>query len=259
MKPYAWIPIACMPIRSQPDEKSEMTSQLLFGDVVQILEVWKNWARVHCFFDDYVGWIDNKTLLLFEHFDEQSYYANPVNTILINSAEDEKGNKWLIPAGATLPNYDSSSLSFSFDKHTFKLTKTIEPIKATPENSVQLAYQFLNCPYLWGGKTALGIDCSGLVQMVYKILGIPLLRDASQQVIHGTTVNFIEEAQPGDLMFFDNDEGKIIHVGIYCGNKQIIHASGLVRVDLVDNFGIFRKEINTYSHKLRTLKRILDK
>ncbi len=257
MNTFAWIPIACMPLRSAPDEKSEMATQLLFGDVVHVLEKWKNWARVHCFFDDYVGWIDNKTLHFIYDFDEASYFDQPVASKPINIATDDKGHTWLIPAGSTLPDYNPETASFRFDNLTFTLKEKIECYEPTKENVVELAQQFLHSPYLWGGKTALGIDCSGLTQVVYKIVGKNILRDASQQVFQGKTVSFVDEALPGDLMFFDNDEGKIVPVGIYMGNKSIIHASGLVRIDSVDNYGIFRKEINSYSNKLRVIKRLL--
>ena len=122
-------------------------------------------------------------------------------------------------------------------------------------NVVENAMFFQHAPYLWGGRTLFGIDCSGFVQIVFKLAGIKLLRDASQQALQGDTVHFLPEVQPGDVAFFDNEEGRIIHVGILLNNKEIIHASGQVRIDLIDDQGIFNVELNRYSHKLRIIKR----
>jgi cell wall-associated NlpC family hydrolase len=115
----------------------------------------------------------------------------------------------------------------------------------------------LNAPYLWGGKTPFGIDCSGFTQMVYKLNGYHLSRDASQQATQGEALSFIEESEPGDLAFFDNEEGNIIHVGIIMENNYIIHASGKVRVDRLDHLGIFNPETQKHTHKLRVIKKII--
>jgi cell wall-associated NlpC family hydrolase len=125
------------------------------------------------------------------------------------------------------------------------------------DNLVKTAYQYLNSPYLWGGKTPFGIDCSGFTQMVYKLNGYKLLRDASQQSTQGEVLSFIEESEPGDLAFFDNEEGKIIHVGIMLENNYIIHASGKVRIDRLDHLGIYNAEINRHTHRLRVIKKII--
>ena len=135
-------------------------------------------------------------------------------------------------------------------------------ISTTKKNELKVrlienAYMFMNAPYLWGGKTPFGIDCSGLSQMVYKLNGIHLPRDAYQQAEKGITLSFVEEAEPGDLAFFDDAEGNITHVGILLENNLIIHASGKVRVDPIDHQGIFNKELNNYSHKLRLIKKII--
>ena len=253
MKTYGLIKTACIPVRTEPNEKSEIATQLLFGDKVFIIEQNGNWSRIASLFDDYVGWIDNKTLI----YTSNSNWNYSVLDKLFSWAIDNDGFKTLIPAGASLPNYNFDNNTFTVENITYKLIDPITLYPKTPDSIITLSHQFLNCPYLWGGKTAFGIDCSGLVQVVFKIIGINLLRDAKQQVHHGNTINFLEEAHPADLLFFDNNEGQITHVGIYLGNNKIIHASGIVRIDYVDNYGIFRQDIQKYTHKLRTIKRIL--
>jgi|YNPMSStandDraft_1061717.scaffolds.fasta_scaffold00041_2 hypothetical protein len=258
MEQYALVTIACMSLRSEPSEKAEITTQLLFGDIVYVFEKQGNWARVACCIDDYVGWIDNKTLYYFDNLKKISIANFSVIDSLFAWAKNDKDEKVLLPAGATIYNYNPDDLSFSFIFNKFKLIQPIANYEASQTSIINLSLQFLNCPYLWGGKTAFGIDCSGLVQVVFKIAGITMLRDAAQQAYQGKTINFLEEAKPADLLFFDNDEGKIVHVGIYLGNNKIIHASGKVKIDDVDNYGIYRKDIQKYTHKLRLIKRIIE-
>ncbi len=131
-----------------------------------------------------------------------------------------------------------------------------------PENirkfMVNQALMFFNAPYLWGGRSPFGIDCSGFSQIIYKMAGIKIPRDAKDQVHLGVAISFVEEALPGDLAFFDNDEGNITHVGIIWEKNKIIHASGQVRIDNVDQFGIFNVDTKRYSHKMRVMKRIIE-
>ncbi len=115
----------------------------------------------------------------------------------------------------------------------------------------------MNAPYLWGGKTPFGIDCSGFTQMVYKLNGHALLRDASEQASQGIALSFIEESEPGDLAFFDNSEGQIIHVGIIMEDNHIIHAHGKVRIDRLDHSGIYNIDKKIHTHKLRVIKKII--
>ena len=124
-------------------------------------------------------------------------------------------------------------------------------------NIEEMTATFINTPYLWGGKSTFGCDCSGLVQTVFKFFGITLPRDAAEQVKSGDTVPFVNDAKPGDLAFFDNDEGEIIHVGILLDPKRIIHSSGWVRMDPMDQEGIYNLELGRYTHKLRTIKAVV--
>lgn len=258
MLKYAIITIACLPLRFEPSEKSEMETQVLFGELVEIIESSGNWTKVRILADQYEGWVDNKNFIYIDEKNIQPYLnAKTVLTSILGGAVNSNHEKIILPGGAILPNYDPLNNTFVINEKIFRLLEPNSTYYPEAENIVNLAKQYLNCPYLWGGKTALGIDCSGLTQVVYKMVGIQLPRNASQQAEIGKLVSFIEEAKPGDLMFFDNPEGKITHVGIYLGNHKIIHASGKVLIDSVDNHGIYREKLKKYTHTLRLIKRIL--
>jgi hypothetical protein len=247
--------LAIIPLRFEPSDKSEIVSQVLFGEHFEILEQFKQWARIKMQYDGYEGWVDSKQ---FQLISESNYNQLSEDAIILNADLIEyitAPNNLLIPIPL------ASSLSFlnhseintvNFD---FEGTK-ISGIKPKKE-LINTAFMYLNAPYLWGGKTPFGIDCSGFTQMVYKLNGYKLLRDASQQATQGEPLSFIEESEPGDLAFFDNDEGNIIHVGIIMENNYIIHASGKVRIDRLDHLGIYNAEINKHTHKLRVIKKII--
>ncbi|WP_269684434.1 C40 family peptidase [Flavobacterium lacustre] len=247
--------LAIIPLRFEPSDKSEIVSQVLFGEHFEILEQFKQWARIKMQYDDYEGWVDSKQ---FQPISESNFNQLSEDAIILNADLIEyitAPNNLLIPIPL------ASSLSFlnhseintvNFD---FEGTK-ISGIKPKKE-LINTAFMYLNAPYLWGGKTPFGIDCSGFTQMVYKLNGYKLLRDASQQATQGEPLSFIEESEPGDLAFFDNDEGNIIHVGIIMENNYIIHASGKVRIDRLDHLGIYNAEINKHTHKLRVIKKII--
>ena len=160
--------------------------------------------------------------------------------------------------GSEIYGLTGKNSSFRIMGKNYKLDHSIETKSGTTrDNIIETAKTYMNSPYLWGGKSPCGTDCAGYVQMVYKINGVPLPRDVAEQPGKGITLSFVEEAQPGDLAFFDDDRGQIKHVGLLLEKNQIIHASGTVRIDKFDHQGIYKEESDQYTHKLRVVKRIL--
>lgn len=247
--------LAIVPIRLEPSDRSELTTQVLFGEHFKILEQTEKWSRIELGFDGYNGWIDNKQ---FRTISEAAYnllqQADPVmNGDLIEYLASADNQLLPIPLGASVTALENSELNA--EKYFFDGLKVSG--RKDKQKLIDTAYLYLNAPYLWGGKTPFGIDCSGMVQMVYKLNGHKLLRDASQQATQGEALSFIEESEPGDLAFFDNDEGRIIHVGIIMEDNYIIHAHGKVRIDRLDHLGIYNVDTKRHSHKLRVIKKII--
>jgi cell wall-associated NlpC family hydrolase len=247
--------LAIIPLRFEPNDKSEIVSQVLFGEHFIILEQLKQWSRIKMQFDGYEGWVDSKQ---YQNISESSYNLLSEDPIILNSDLIEYVTS---PSNLLIPIPLASSLSFidhdEINTNNFIFEgSTVQGIK-DKKNLINTAFLYLNAPYLWGGKSPFGIDCSGFTQMVYKLNGYKLLRDASQQSAQGEALSFIEESEPGDLAFFDNDEGNIIHVGIIMENNYIIHASGKVRIDRLDHLGIYNPESNKHTHKLRVIKKII--
>lgn len=242
--------LSIAPLRHEPSDPSELVSQVLYGDCFKVLEERKKWSKIRLAFDNYEGWIDNKQYIEIteDMYKNLSSESLKVSADIVEYITTKKGHLNLIPLGATLNGVTLLNHKFDGDSITGKQPK---------EKLVETAFMYLNSPYLWGGKTPFGIDCSGFTQMVYKLNGHKIFRDASQQATQGEALSFIEESEPGDLAFFDNNEGVITHVGIIMKDNYIIHAHGCVRVDRLDHTGIFNTEINIHTHKLRVIKRIV--
>ncbi len=213
--------LANIPLRMDASDKSEIVSQVLFGEHFEIIEQQKQWSKVKLHFDAYQGWIDSKQ---FQVIGESEYNQLSKDAIILNSDLVEyitTSNNFLmpIPLGASLSFLNHPEINIQNYNFEGMKISGLKP-KAT---IIETAFMYLNAPYLWGGKTPFGIDCSGLTQMVYKLNGYHLLRDASQQATQGEALSFIEESEAGDLAFFDNEEGNIIHVGIIMNDNYIIH------------------------------------
>lgn len=247
--------LAVIPLRIEPSDKSELISQVLFGEHFKVLEQQKSWSKIQLAFDNYEGWIDSKQFQLIseKEYEQLCNDVSVLNADLVEYISGEKTALLPITLGASLSFLHHISINKShFDFEGLKVTG----IKAKSE-IITTAFMYLNTPYLWGGKTPFGIDCSGFTQMVYKLNGYALLRDASQQATQGEALSFIEESEPGDLAFFDNEDGNIVHVGIIMNDNYIIHASGKVRIDRLDHLGIYNAEMNKHTHKLRVIKKII--
>jgi len=226
-----------------------MVSQLLYGDCFKIIGIKKKWLNITTVEDDYSGWIDRKqaqkiTLELLQELDKKSSYS----TSLVDYLETAHNSLTPIVLGSNIS-------CVKLLNHTFK--GNITEGEKEKINLLKTASLYLNTPYLWGGKTPIGIDCSGLTQMIYRINGYKIPRDASQQANLGETLSFIDESEPGDLAFFDDEEGKINHVGILLENHFILHAHGQVRINRIDQTGIYNSQTQQYSHKLRIIKKII--
>lgn len=247
--------LAIVPLRLEPSDRSEMTSQVLFGEHFKILEQTEKWSRIEIAFDGYNGWIDNKQYKTITEAQYKSITACPavLNADLIEYITTPNNLLQPVPLGASLSFLDFPEINT--ENFVFEGMRTSGIIGK--QNLIKTAFMYLNAPYLWGGKTPFGLDCSGMMQMVYKLNGYHLLRDASQQATQGEALSFIEESEPGDLAFFDNDEGRIIHVGMIMENNYIIHAHGKVRIDRLDHLGIYNVDTKRHTHKLRVIKKII--
>ncbi len=247
-----------IPVRREPSEKSELVTQILFGETFVVTEKTEKWAKIKMDFDGYEGWIDAKLVFSVaptEYELWKSANAWMVPTPKIKIVQDGSSAPMVIPAGSRIVFNGHEMNSFSIGKNEYFISG---PVPNNKEVSIRdVATSLLHTPYLWGGRSYFGIDCSGFSQIVFKINGYWLPRDAYQQIELGNNVSFVEEAKIGDLAFFDDEEGNVVHVGVCLGKGQIIHSYGEVRIDHLDHQGIFNKEINKYSHKLRVIKRII--
>ena len=237
-------------MRAEPKDTSELVSQVIYGESFKIIEQRANWSLIKLSFDNYKGWIDNKQLVEINQtvYDLTISEDNIYSSDLIEFIQINNKGLLTIPFGSTLNSI--KLFDHFFDGNT---TKTIQPKR----NLVKTSLLFINSPYLWGGRTPFGIDCSGFTQMIYKINGYKINRDAKDQVNIGASLSFIEESEPGDLAFFDNKEGDIVHVGIIMEDNHIIHAHGQVRIDRLDQTGIYNVDTKKHTHKLRVIKKII--
>lgn len=242
-------------MRREPSHKSEMISQLLFGECCLVVEEWSTgWTKVSGRYDGYEGWCQSGQLTAVQ---EELYEAGGrwlagdwLNNVLFD------GQVMRVPHGSWLTGMHRGHASWG--KHAVQFTGNICDVTAAVPNAsniTETALQFLNSPYLWGGKSVFGADCSGFTQKVFQFFHIPLLRDAWQQANQGATIAALQESRCGDLAFFDNEEGRITHVGILLDGEEIVHASGKVKVDRIDDQGIVDPEGYGYTHRLKIIKR----
>lgn len=227
--------VSVSPIRAEVSEKSEMTSQILYGETCEIIKTEGLYSKIKMDFDGYEGWVNSSVL-------------KKENSEISKNLVTQNYGVFDLPEGRNLLSLGSE---VAFETENFVDNNNIR------ESLVKSAKKFINVPYLWGGRSYFGIDCSALVQLVYKIHGIALPRDADKQAELGEARDFVEESEPGDLAFFEDETGFISHVGLVLSPFELIHASGKVRIDSLDFSGIYNAEKNKHTHKLRMVKTVI--
>lgn len=241
--------LSSYPLRKEAKHSAEMVSEILFGEHFKIIERQKDWLKIKLTHDGYEGWIESK-----------GAFPDSDNALTWSVSErcevkGPAGNFTLYP-GSRLPEVSENSFQLGNAQYKILLGSTRKAkMRFALDDLIKTSRQFQNTPYYWGGRTTRGIDCSGFVQIVHAIYGVSLPRDAYQQAEIGTTIP-VGEAEAGDIAFFKNDSGNITHVGILVATTHIIHASEMVRVDSFGETGIFRADIQAYTHALSHIKRI---
>lgn len=247
--------VPVMPLRSEPDHKSEMASQLIFGECGVVLERKDDgWVKLRNQYDRYEGWSTENQLSAIE----EELYLEPTEeyTKEYLSTIDFSGHPMHVPLGSFLKGMRHGEMKWG--KYT--VTFQGEPLKPDHEHVTekmirQLAFKFLNTPYLWGGRSIFGVDCSGFTQTVFRLLGKVIPRDAYMQAHCGEELGNDLKPHCGDLAFFKNKEGRITHVGLMLNDFEIIHSAGKVRVDKLDDYGILNTDTDSHSHQLAMIRR----
>jgi len=256
--PSVICPLSIVPVRKDPSDRAEMVTQWLFGETAEVLERQAKWSRLRFDHDGYEGWVDNKQLLICT----KPNFDPDLRVIDQSTIADLGDRQVLLPYGGVLPFYEDGSILWQDHRLAVQAVTNHRPELERADLMEFYLHPFLGAPYLWGGRTPAGVDCSGLTQMLFILMGIYLPRDASQQAEEGDPVELLDLSEPGDLAFFENTEDKIVHVGVILtrseeGDLRIAHASGRVRIDKLDHQGIFNQEEGHYSHKLRMVRRVL--
>ncbi len=257
---FGYCNVSIMPVKIEPSHRAEQCNQLLYGEKVEIIEVLKNdWAHIQSTWDSYQGWCKFSQLAKVtqkEHQKNAKYLAGSQNSKLVMPT----GDMW-IPLGADLTGLKGGKITPYIDAGKYKGKRLArKTLTLNAENLTTAAQKYLHAPYQWGGRSMAGIDCSGLMQMALKLCNYQFPRDADQQANEGTLVDFLQNAKCGDIAFFDNKDGKIVHVGLLLDNQTILHATdaaGRVVIDRIDQAGIISTSLKMRTHNLRFVKRIL--
>ena len=247
---HAFCKASIAPVRGEASDRAEIVTQLLFGEVVEILEVKEQWLHIRSFMDGYEGWIDSKQIQDLREKEVSRW----LDGLVVEHSEfrivEGPEGKQILPKGFYRPG--DSEETFQIGKSEYRF---LNEAAIFPASIIEFALSYLNAPYLWGGKTMFGIDCSGFMQQIHRVFSYQLPRNASQQQEIGQEIDF-EEREPGDLAFFISEAGNIHHVGLLITKDEIIHAHGYVRMDDFSSKGISRKIDEVHSHKLHSIKRL---
>ncbi len=250
--------LSVVSLRNSPSNRSEQISQLLFGEIVEVLEKrGRAWLKVRCTWDHCIGWVQSRQVMAIT--DTELRFFQDRFAYCLDLFQPLHSDHYAMPVtiGARLPDFDG--MKFSLGDKTFTYSgQAVFPENIGIGNLLKIAKRYLQAPFQWGGRSPLGIDDAGFVQMVFNMVGTNLPRYARQQVSKGELIDFTSQSQPGDLAFFENHLGNISHVGIIFPENKIIHTAEQVRVDKIDHYGIFNEELNTYTYRLRVIKRIIN-
>ncbi len=247
-------------VRKEPDHRTEMVHQLLFGETFIIRQSIGSWKEIELTPGTFTGWVETGSV---ETFGESGFkeinkiqLAEHLLKVLKNNSEKE--NLFLLP-GSEMPDFDRDFNTFHIGSNVYTLDSPIVEckIKDIRKRITEVSKYFLNTPFLWGGRSLFGMDAPGFVQLVYKLIGMALPRNLDQMVEQGALVPFQKKAQPGDLAFFEDTHGNIIHTGLILNHDSVIHASAVVRIDAIDHQGIKSPTSSAYSHRLRIIKTLL--
>ena len=257
------------PVREEPSHAAEQATQLLFGELCEVLERQSSWTKIRSTVDGQVGWVSPRMLTPVSHEEairllgdgQEAKAQGVVITPTAVATDKETGEKLMLTIGTRLPNYKKGTFQLLGKKYKINpaCVYRLESQEVTGEDIVRVARSLLNVPYLWGGKNIMGFDCSGFTQTVYSVFGINLLRNAREQVTQGQMVNSLAEARPGDLVFFDHadrdpEATRITHVGILISPTEVIHCAGYVHIDKIDDTGI-RLANGHRTHHLAQIRR----
>jgi len=251
-----------IPVRAEAREGAEQNTQMLFGELAEVVEEQPRWRRIRLESDGQEGWVDAKMITPMTDKEYAAYKkalktAATVAFPMAYAMSENNGQTIPLTAGTRLTNYKDGR--FEVLGVGFRIDPSMvitAPLELNQENLLKAVRFFINVPYLWGGKNALGMDCSGFTQTILGLFGKALLRNASEQVTQGKPVKDLAKAQAGDLVFFDHEDGKISHVGIVIDSDRIVHCSGRVKVEKLDSQGIFNAETGEYSHHLVAIRRV---
>ena len=275
-----------VPVRENPSEGAEQLTQLLFSEVCEVLDRLPRWTKIRSLVDGQEGWVDFKMVSPTSEPISNSVASNSPSGRPISNATAivasriavatamETGEELLLTLGTRLPNYSHGTFEVLGQQYLIDPTcvNITTAQRSTGEADLQqsdlqrsdlttIAQSLLNAPYLWGGKNAMGMDCSGFTQVVYAAMGVNLLRNAREQMTQGELVSSLSESLTGDLAFFDHADRdpkatNISHVGLLLSPTEIIHCSGCVHIDSIDEEGIHLSD-GSLTHHLVQIKRYL--